>query len=371
MGRRGRLRVGHRTKELVRRLRPGEFAVVDHPDMDLASAHALAERRVGAVFNLSPSFSGRLPAPGPTWLIDRGIPVVDGLGSAAPLREGLEVELRGGVVYHRGRPLACGRRLTRSEAARELQRARRALRRQWGVFLDNTLTRALAEKDAFLRPLSLPPVATRFRGRHALVVVRGGSYREDLRAVLPYVRGVRPALVGVDGGADALMALGLVPDVVVGDMDSVSDDALRAAREVVVHAYADGHAPGLARVEALGLRPLVLRAPGTSEDAAMLLAYEKGAELIVAVGAHCGLEDFLERGRPGMASTLLVRMLLGSRLVDARGASQLYRARVGVSGLVALLAAGMLPLAALLAGSPGLRLLVRLAVAHLRAVLGG
>jgi uncharacterized membrane-anchored protein len=158
----------------------------------------------------------------------------------------------------------------------------------------------------------------------------------------PYIREYRPVLIGVDGGADALLEAGLKPDLIVGDMDSVSDAALTSGAELVVHAYRDGRAPGLPRLEHLNLPAVVFPATGTSEDIAMLLADDKGAQLIVAVGTHYTLVEFLDKGRSGMASTFLTRLRVGSKLVDAKGVSRLYRSRIATWQLLLLVAASII-----------------------------
>jgi uncharacterized membrane-anchored protein len=174
-----------------------------------------------------------------------------------------------------------------------------------------------------------------------LIVVRGYHYKEDLVALRPYIREYRPILVGVDGGADALLEMRLKPDMIVGDMDSVSDAALQSGAELVVHAYRDGRAPGLERLERMGLHAIAFPATGTSEDVAMLLADDKGAELIVAVGTHATLVEFLDKGRAGMASTFLTRLRVGGKLIDAKGVSRLYRSRIPIWMLGLLLLAGI------------------------------
>jgi uncharacterized membrane-anchored protein len=195
------------------------------------------------------------------------------------------------------------------------------------------------ERELLLDGVGVPDIRTPLDGRHVLVVVRGYDYRDDLAALRPYIREYRPVLVGVDGGADALREVGLKPDIIIGDMDSVSDDALRSGAEVVVHAYRDGNAPGLARVQELGITPVIFPAAGTSEDVALLLADEKGASLIVAVGTHATLVEFLDKGRSGMASTFLTRLRVGGKLVDAKGVSRLYRSRIRIGTLLLLVIA--------------------------------
>ena len=222
--------------------------------------------------------------------------------------------------------------------------ARAGLAEQLEDFADNTMEYLKRERDLLLEGVGVPQLATSFAGRHVLIVVRGYDYKQDLASLRPYVREYRPVLIGVDGGADALKEEGYTPDLILGDMDSISDATLRCGAEVVVHAYPDGRAPGLARVEALGVPAVVFPAAGTSEDAAMLLADEHGAELIVAVGTHATLEEFLDKGRAGMASTFLTRLRVGSKLVDAKGVSRLYHSRVRTSSLVLLVLATLVTL---------------------------
>ncbi len=368
---RGVVRVGRRTKELVLRLCPGEIPLLDHEDLDEVAAETLIERRVRAVLNARSAATGRYPNPGPRMLLDAGIPLVDNLGEAffQRLRDGEQVEVRGHLVIQGDRLVATGRRLTPGLLDKIMEGAQ-DLRDELSRFLANTLEHAQREKEFFLAPLTLPPLRVSLAGRQALVVVRGHRFREDLRAIAAYVREERPVLIGVDGGADALLHHGFTPDLIVGDMDSVSDAALTCGAELVVHAYPDGRCPGMARLGRLGLRGHAVAALGTSEDLALLLAYELGAELIVAVGTHSNLVDFLEKGRPGMASTLLVRLKIGPRLVDARGVGLLYQRPPRPAYLLTLLLAALVPPVAAGLLSPELRALAGLWLVHLRVTMG-
>jgi uncharacterized membrane-anchored protein len=202
------------------------------------------------------------------------------------------------------------------------------------------------------------------------VVARGPGDERDLRILRSYIRDFKPVLVGVDGGADALRAAGYKPDLIVGDMDSVSDEALRSGAELVVHAYPGGFAPGRERLDGLGLPSSVLPGPGISEDVAILLAYEKGAELIVAVGTHFNLIEFLERNRAGMSSTFLTRLKVGEILVDARGVSRLFRGQVGLWPFVAFAVAGLGVIAAVLVASEDLQNFVSLLASRISSALG-
>jgi uncharacterized membrane-anchored protein len=368
---RGPVRPGRSTKQLAMRLRARDIALIDHPDLDEASARALVGRRVRAVLNAGRTLTGRYPARGGRVLLEAGVPVIDSLGPEAfeRLRDGDEVELVTETVVRGGQVVARGRRFTPEAAEAVAAAARENLRRELDMFWDNT-ARCLAREKDLLLACRAPAVRTPLAGRQVLVVVRGGTFREDVAMLRGFIRDVRPALIGVDGGADALLEAGLRPDIVVGDMDSVSDRALQAAREIVVHAYPDGRAPGLERVRRLGRGAVTFAAPGTSEDIGLLLAYEHGAELIVAVGIHAGLTDFLDKGRCGMASTLLVRMLVGGSLVDARGVCRLYRRRLPPGALWLILVAAALPLGLLAAASPLISSFVHLVVLQIRLALG-
>jgi len=349
----GTARLDRRTKNLTKRLRPGDIAVIDHVDVDRVSADSLVACKVAAVVNAGPSTSGRYPNLGPGILVDAGIPLVDGVGKEVftALKEGVEVRVDGDTVYAGDTVVAKGVQQTAETVAEAMAEARAGLSTQLEAFAANTMEYMKRERALLLDGVGVPDVATRIEGRHVLVVVRGYDYKEDLQALRPYIRDYRPVLIGVDGGADALIEAGYQPDMIIGDMDSVSDSVLRCGAEVVVHAYADGRAPGLQRVLDLGVEAITFPASATSEDIAMLLADEKGASLIVAVGTHATLIEFLDKGRGGMASTFLTRLRLGGKLVDAKGVSRLYRSRISTLALVLLVLAALASITAALAVS--------------------
>ncbi len=349
----GSARVDRRTKTLTKRLQPGDIAVIDHADLDKVSADALVAVRPAAVVNASASISGRYPNLGPQILVEAGIPVLDAAGpEVMTLSDGQPLRLDGADLWSGETKVATGTLLDARAVQAQMHDARAGLAVQIEAFATNTMEYIRKERDLLLDGVGVPPITTELDGRHCLIVVRGYHYREDLEALRPYIREYRPILVGVDGGADAILESGHKPDLIVGDMDSVSDKALRCGAEIVVHAYRDGRAPGLARVEALGITPVVFPAAGTSEDVAMLLADDSGAELIVAVGTHVTLVEFLDKGRDGQASTFLTRLRVGGKLVDAKGVSQLYRARIPGRLLVTMLLVGMLAFIAALASTP-------------------
>ncbi|MFI7545757.1 putative cytokinetic ring protein SteA [Actinoplanes sp. NPDC049599] len=349
----GIARLDRRTKRLVGRLRPGDIAVIDHVDIDRVAADSLVAVGVAAVLNVKPSISGRYPNLGPEVLIQAGIVLIDDLGEEVfdRISEGDRVSIVDDTVLLDGEPIASGIRQDTQTVAAAMADAREGLSVQLEAFAANTMDYLKQERDLLLDGVGVPDVQTRISGRHVLIVVRGYDYKADLDVLRPYIREFKPVLIGVDGGADALVESGYTPDIIIGDMDSVTDDVLRCGAEVIVHAYPDGRAPGLDRVHGLGVPAVTFPAAATSEDLAMLLADEKGATLIVAVGTHANLVEFLDKGRGGMASTFLTRLKVGGKLVDAKGVSRLYKQNISGSALLLLVLSAVAAMASAVAVS--------------------
>ncbi len=368
----GCIRKGKKTKDLVKSLKAGDIALIDHQDIDEVSAESLSAAKVRAVINAKRSISGRYPNRGPMILSKSGIPIIDNVGEEIfdILEDGSIVTIKDGDIWLEGSLVARGRLLSEEEICLETEKSRDNIGEELERFIFNTLDYAKQETDLVLGELKLPEIRTKIERRPVLVVVRGSSFKEDLKAVESYICEERPVLIGVDGGADALVEMGILPDIIIGDMDSVSDSTLKCGAEIIVHAYCDGKAPGLERVRSLGLDAAVLPSKGTSEDVAMLLAYEKGADLIVAVGTHSNLVDFLEKGRKGMASTFLVRLKVGSILVDAKGLSRLYRGKLRFTYPLLVILGAFIPLLAVLSFSPVGRQILDLFLLRLKVMLG-
>ena len=368
----GQARLDRRTKQLVKRLSSDDVAIIDHTDLDRVSAEELVESGVRVVVNVAPSQTGRFPNPGPLTLVRSGVRLIDAPGADLfdKVSEGDTLTVRGASVFSNGTCLATGRILDATGLAAALAEQRSRVTQALEEFADNTMRYLREEGRLLAEGVEFPVLRTRFRDRHALVVARGPGHKRDLRMARPYVRDFRPVLIAVDGGADALLEAGWKPDVIVGDMDSVSDRALRCGAELLVHAYAGGTAPGAERAERLGVPYQTVSAPGISEDIALLLAYEKGAELIVAVGTHFNLIEFLERNRAGMSSTFVTRLKVGEILVDAKGVSRLVSRRVGLWPFVVLACAGLGAVVVAIVASPALRHLLELLGLRLRELLG-
>jgi uncharacterized membrane-anchored protein len=340
----GPAKVDRRTKDMIRRLEPGDIAVIDHVDLDRVAADGLIEAGVVAVVNASESISGRYPNGGPIRVVRAGIPLLDAAGEDLldRVRDGDVLRIVDGEIWRGDELLATAKVLTEPEIESAMEDARAAIGVELERFADNTLEYIRREARLTFEPLTLPPLHTTFVTRHALVVVRGHDYRSDLAALRSYIREYRPVLIGVDGGADALLEVGLKPDVIIGDFDSVSERALHCGAELVHHVHPDGRAPGRENLVAWGVDYHEFVAEGTSEDVAMLLAYESGSQLIVAVGTHATMVEFLDKGRRGMASTFLTRLRLGPALVDAKGVSRLYEGRVRRLDMLLLVGAAVL-----------------------------
>jgi uncharacterized membrane-anchored protein len=369
---RGRARLGKRTKLLVRRLKASDIAVIDHEDIDRVAADDLVASGITCVLNAASSSSGRYPNPGPMILADAGVHMVDfpDVDLFELLDDGQQIAVRGGEVFRGDELVATGTVLDSEGVHRSYEQARQRIGEALAVFAENTIEHVRDERELLAGRIDLPEFTTSFRDRSALVVVRGVDHQKDLRILRSYVRDVKPVLVAVDGGADALMADGFTPHMIVGDMDSATDAALRSGAELVVHAYPDGRAPGRARLDRLGLPYKVVPAPATSEDVAMLIAAEKGAELIVAVGSHFNLVEFLDKARAGMSSTFLTRLRVGEILVDAKGVSRLYRPSAGRGPLIIVTLAALLVLVVVVATSPTLGQFLDLVWLRLQILLG-
>jgi uncharacterized membrane-anchored protein len=368
----GHAKLDRRTKNLVKRLSADDIAIIDHTDLDRVSAEGLLESGVRVVVNVAPSQSGRFPNPGPLQLVRGGVRLIDVKAEDLfdSVHEGELLTVRGAGLYRNGTCLASGRVLDERQLERSFAEQRGRVTEALEAFAENTMRYLREEGRLLAEGIAFPPLRTTFRDRHALVVARGPGYKRDLRMVKPYVRVFKPVLIGVDGGADALLEAGYKPDVIVGDMDSVSDTALSSGAELLVHGYRDGVAPGAERARALGLRYEIVAATGISEDLALLLAYEKGSELIVAVGTHFNLIEFLERNRAGMSSTFITRLKVGEILIDAKGVSRLATRKVGLWPLVLFTLAGLGAIAVAIAVSPALRHLIEYLALRLRDLLG-
>ncbi|MDS1030109.1 putative cytokinetic ring protein SteA [Bacillota bacterium LX-D] len=357
----GKVKKDQKTKELVKRLSINDIAVINHCDLDEIAALALIKAKPKAIINTGVSITGKYPNWGPLKIIEAGILLVEGLSTYffSLVEDGKDIEIEDNVIKYENYEFR-GVVLNKKSVLKKINDSQENYEKELTSFVNNTLEYAAKEIDIITNKYQFPNLKTEIKKQQVLIVVRGQNYEEDLKTIKPYIKEVGPILIGVDGGADALIEHGYKPHIIIGDMDSVSDETLLCGAELIVHAYSNGTAPGLERLENLGLCAHVLPIPGTSEDIAMLLAYEKGADLIVAVGTHSNVIDFLNKGRKGMSSTFLVRLKVGSILVDAKGVSKLYHGKVKLRDMLKIVFAALIPLIIIIVVSPTTYQLVRL-----------
>ena len=361
-----------RTKDLAKVIPEKFVAIIAHEDLDRVAAESLVAAKVSAVINTQKSISGRYPNGGPSVLLEAGIPLFDIEGDID------EIELYNNVSLDDEIDTI---KFTRSDKSKSedpiiekivfkaklwsekdldhaIKDARDNIGNELKTFATNTLEYIDKEVDEFFSPLVHPKMKTQFKGRHCVVVVRGHDYKKDLKALKPYIKEYAPVIIAVDGGADALLELGLKADIIIGDFDSVTAKALEGS-ELIHHVHRDGRNPGKEELDAFGVEYLEFVSNGMSEDVAMLMAYEAGATLIVAVGTHGTMVELLDKGRRGMASTFLTRISLGPVLVDAKGVSKLYEGRIRRRDIALLVLSALLVVVIMVFVSEPLRVFLK------------
>lgn len=368
----GRVKKDKKTKNLTKRLKSGDIALICHKDLDEIGASSLVEKKVKCVINTDKTISGRYPNQGPSILLKANIPLFEVYDDSLfeLIKDGETIEIVDNQIVQKGKHIGEVELLNEEKIKEQLGIGYDNLERELDRFIENTLDYAKKEKGLVTGKVIIPVIKTKLNNRHALIVVRGKDYKRDLAAIQAYIHEMNPILIGVDGGGDALIEFGYVPDIVIGDMDSISDKCLRLSKEIIVHAYPNGEAPGLDRVNKLGLEAVIFPSPGTSEDIALLLAYDNDVDLIVAVGTHNNMIDFLEKGRSGMASTFLVRLKVGSKLVDAKGVNKLYRSHLKLKHVVGIGIAALIPIIVITMMFPPMKELLQLIRIRLKIMFG-
>lgn len=350
----GVARVDRRTGEVLKRIGPGDIVVLDQLDLDRATADALVAAGVSGVVNASPSISGRFPNLGPELLLEAGIPLIDGVGVHAlrEIREGSRLRLHAGTVYSGDKEIARGTHQSAETIADQMIEAKAGMSAQLEAFSANTIEFLRRERSLILDGIGVPELRIPLKGRQVLVVAAGTDHVTDLSQLKRYIAEHRPALIGVNGGTEALVAAGYKVDVIIGDPDRIGTETLTSGAEVVIPAQPDGHAPGLERIQDLGIGAVTFPASGNAEDLALLLADAHGACLVVTVGFQATLREFLDSGRSGSnPSTFLTRLKLGSKLVDGKAVASLHRSRVSTVAIGLLVAAALIAVVAGLAVS--------------------
>jgi uncharacterized membrane-anchored protein len=340
----GTARVDRNIDRLLRRVCPGDIVVLDVLDLDRITADALVEADIAAVVNASPSVSGRYPNLGPEVLVNNGVTLIDETGPDVfkKIKDGSKIRLFEGAVYSGDRRLILGTERTDHDIADLMREAKSGLAAHLEAFAGNTIEFIRSESPLLIDGIGIPDIDVDMRRRHVVIVSDEPSATEDLKSLKPFIKEYQPVLVGVGTGADVLRKAGYRPQLIVGDPDQISTDALKSGAQVVLPADADGHAAGLERIQDLGVGAMTFPAAGSATDLALLLADHHGAALLVTAGHTANIETFFDRTRTqSNPSTFLTRLRVGEKLVDSRAVATLYRNHVS-AGAIALLALTML-----------------------------
>ncbi|MFD1813497.1 putative cytokinetic ring protein SteA [Rhodococcus gannanensis] len=340
----GIARVDRNTAKLLRRVGPGDIVVLDELDLDRVTADALVEAGVTAVVNASASISGRYPNLGPEVLVANGIVLVDSVGEEVfkKTKDGSKVRLHEGGIYTGERRLAAGVEQTEAEISDLMIEAKTGLVDHLEAFSGNTIEFIRTESPLLIDGVGVPEVDVEMTDRHVVVVADGPDHAADLKNLKPFIKEYSPILIGVGAGADALSAAGYRPDLIVGDPEDVTAATLKSGAEVVLPADPDGHAPGLERIQDLGIGAMTFPAAAAPADLALLLADHHGASLIVTVGTTVSLDEFFDRGRrEDNPAAFMTRLKVGPKLVDAKAVATLYRSRVSGAAVALLVLAAL------------------------------
>ena len=340
----GTARVEKDIDKLLPRIEPGDIVVIDILDLDRATADALVSANIAGVVNAATSISGRYPNLGPEVLVGNGIVLVDDAGPEIfkKIKDGAKIRLHDGGVYAGDRRLVAGTERSEQEIMEIMHEAKTGLVAHLEAFAGNTIEFIRSESPLLIDGVGIPSIDVDMHRRHVVVVAEGPAAEADLKALKPFIKEYQPVLVGVGSGADVLHKAGYRAQLIVGDPGNISTETLKSGAQVVLPADADGHAPGLERIQDLGIGAMTFPAAGSAADLALLLADHHGASLIVTAGHSASIEEFFDRSRQqSNPSTFLTRLKVGEKLVDAKAVATLYRNRVS-AGAVAMLVLAML-----------------------------
>ncbi|WP_260840505.1 putative cytokinetic ring protein SteA [Gordonia pseudamarae] len=360
----GIARIDTNTRRLLGRVGPGDIAILDEVDLDRATADRLVAAGVVAVVNASESISGRYPNLGPEVLVASGIVLLDNTGPEVFKRVKDGAKLRvdddhlyidDDHLYIGDKRLAHGTQLDETEIADMMIDAKLGMVDHLEAFSGNTIEFIRSESPLLIDGVGVPDLDVDLAGRHVVIVADGLDHAADLRSLKPFIKEYQPVLIGVGAGADTLVKAGYSPAVIVADPDDLKTQTLKSGAQLVLPADTDGHAPGLERIQDLGIGATTFPAVGSGADLALLLADHHGADLIVTAGCGGDLDDFFDRSRrESNPSMFLTRMKVGAKLVDAKAVATLYRSRVtGTAIAFVVLAALIAIIAAIVLSSTG------------------
>lgn len=348
----GVVRVDARARKLAARMEPGDIAVIDFRDLDRATAQAFVAAGASAVLNAAESMTGRYPNLGPLVLLEAGITLVDDLGpDVMTLLEGNKVVIKDGEVIHKGKTVATGKRMT-VEAVREATSiAREGFATQIQAFAATTGEYLERESALLMSGSGLPELSISLEDRVVVVVLDDKDSPAQLRAARAWLNDTHPLVIAVDGGAEIAAQARLKPSVIVGDMEIITEKQLRSGAELIVGS-GDQHTAGADRLKRMGLDYHTVTTAASAADIAILLATMAGAKAVVTAGEHATFDDFLDRGRNGMAAAFFTRLRAGGKLIALPAVAATYKPRVRLPIFVLLIVSAMVALGAALFTTP-------------------
>lgn len=319
-----------RTKELIDDLNTGDIAVIKHRNIDLIAAEALCNKNIILVINTDKSIDYKYPNYGTQYIINSNIPLLEiesHFYNDIHNNDIIEYDYNNNLLLCNGNQLLYTKPLTLQDCNDIYKKSKKKLTENFNNFIKNTLTFLEEEYPTLLENLSIPNLNIDIWNKPVLIVIRNTYTKQDIKYLQSYIKYYNPIIIAVDGAADYLTEQNINYNILVGDMDSVSDNCIINTQEIIVHGYykeKEKDAPGTKRLKKLNINHNVVHFLGTSEDLAIMLAYELGASSIATIGAHLSWNELLEKGRKGMSSSFLIRLKTGHKLIDIKGLQDLY-----------------------------------------------
>lgn len=348
------------------KLGEGDIVFVDSPDMQRRLAEQIISHRPAAVVNLAPYSTGTLPTFGPHLLLDAGVPLFEAAGTEmrAKIRDGKKVTVSSTGQITVGRKVAGqAQPVSRSEVDATFAQAQRGLVENMEAYFGNTIEFIHSEAALLIDGVGAPELGDVMADRKVVVVSPAPDTRQRLTELKNFMQEYTPVVIGVGSAADTLADMGYAPDIIVGDPTDVAAENLRSDARVILPADPDGYAPGLERIQDLGVGAMTFPAATDSPtDLAILLATFHDAEMIVTVGQPVELDRIFAdsattAGTPATEpAALLARLKAGRKIVDSSVITNLYAVESGAGVAWAWAILGVLVAAAvviLIAGLGG------------------
>lgn len=317
----------------LKKFRAGDIAVIDAADISRQEAQSLVDVKPSAVINVSQFTTGSIPNYGPHMLLDANVNLIENVGESfiSGFKDGKKARItEDGGVFLGEKSIGQGTVVQRGQAEANFADAQRGLIDHMEAYFGNSIQFIHSEGPLLIDGFGVPDAGAEMKGRKVLVVSPSHDHQQKIKLLRNFIREYDPILIGVDGGADSLVQQGYKPDLIVGDPSGISSDTLRTGARVILPAEPDGTAPGLERIQDLGIGAMTFPAAvNSSTDLALLLADYHQAQMIVQVGGEIDLDDIFAGESHATPSALLARMKAGTKLVDADSVINLYTAPSG------------------------------------------